>query len=87
LACRSWRLADRLEDIEVADHEVAREPGRLTTLAVPHDLRLEASIELGDADCAVAIEIKGAAPGQNIVDGDLSARPAARMLFAELAPL
>ena len=40
---RAGPLAHRLEDIEVADHEVAREPGRLTTLAVPHDLRLEAS--------------------------------------------
>src|SRR5262252_4260556 len=85
----SRRLADRLQDIEVADHEVAREPGRLTTLAVPHDLRLEASIEFGDADCTVAIEIKGAAAlGQNVVDGDGEApAAAARVLFAELAPL
>jgi hypothetical protein len=39
---------------------MTREPGRLTTFAVLHDQRLEASIELGDADCTVAVEIKGA---------------------------
>jgi two-component system, NtrC family, sensor kinase len=80
IAIENTRLFEEVQarNRKIANHEVAREPRRLTTFAVPHDLRLEASIELGDADGAVAVEIKGAAAlGQNVVDGDGEAPAAA----------